>query len=197
MSLRLFALLLVVPAVGRPSDEPRLAVTGDVARQTSLTNAELRTRFASEIKDVAFTLKGEAGHAHAILLLSIVKAAMPKVNPKRKHGDLALAVEVEGADGYAATFGAGDLDDGLGHPVWAALDWNDGPLKPEDGPVRLIVPGDTKPARWVHAVRTLRVVDLAPRKVKPAPADHAMSSREEPSRPGNPYQFTCFISALR
>lgn len=174
MALRSLAILLVVLPLLAPKAEPRLAVTGDVANRMALTNAELRTRFASEIKDVAFTLKGTPGHAHAIPLLSIVKAAAPKVNPKRKHGDLALAVEVEGEDGYSATFGAGDLDDGLGHPVWAALDWNDAPLAPEDGPVRLIVPGDAKPARWVHAVRAIRVVDLAPRKVKPAPVGRSM-----------------------
>lgn len=73
-----------------------------------------------------------------------------------------------GEDGYAATFGMGDLTPDLGHEVWAALDWNDRPLPPADGPLRLIVPGDAKPARWVHAVRTLRLVDLAPRKVKVA-----------------------------
>ena len=79
--------------------EPRVRLQGDVKERLAFTNAELQRRFATEIKEVAFTEKGVAGRAHAFPLLSLLRAAGPKVDPRRKHGPLAFAVVAEGEDG--------------------------------------------------------------------------------------------------
>lgn len=143
---------------------PKLSVRGDVARTLNLTNAELTTRFASSVREVSFNLKGEAGKAHVLPLSTLLDAAGMKVDPKRKNSALAFVIVAMAADGYTVTFSAGELIPDVGkREVWVALDWNSKPLADDDAPVRLIVPGDEKPSRWVHGVRTLKVVNLLPK----------------------------------
>jgi hypothetical protein len=41
------------------------------------------------------------------------------------------------------------------------------PLADKDGPVRLIVPSDSKPGRWVHAVAKITVIDPTAATTRP------------------------------
>lgn len=173
LSLYLFAGATLSAGIGglqRSPDVARLSVGGDVEKRRTYTNGELAQTFSAAIKDVPFTLKGESGHARAIPLLTLLEAARPKADPKRKNGSLAFAVVAAAADGYTVTFSAGELSPEFGNrEVWLALDWNGQPLAGADAPARLIVSGDGKPARWVHGVRLLKVVNLLP-KGSPRPA---------------------------
>jgi hypothetical protein len=52
-------------------------------------------------------------------LLAIVQAAEPVTDPKHRNFAMRLAVVVRAADGYAVTFGMGDLMPDVGnHPAW-------------------------------------------------------------------------------
>ncbi|QNK01973.1 molybdopterin-dependent oxidoreductase [Dyella telluris] len=72
---------------------------------------------------------------------------------------LATFVRVTGADGYQVVFGLADLDATLGHTQVLLVDTRDGKPLDKDGPFRLLVPGDKRPARWVRNVTTIEVVD--------------------------------------
>jgi hypothetical protein len=95
-------------------------------------------------------------------LLALVNAAEPKLDPKIKNQQLRFVVVVEGKDGYMATFALAELmpDEG-NREVWVAIDMDAKPLADRDAPASLIVPSDQKPERWVHGIKTIRVVDMS------------------------------------
>lgn len=58
---------------------------------------------------------------------------------------------------------AGELDSTLTGKVPLLVDRQDDmPLAPTDGPWRVVVPGDRRPARWVRQEVLLRVVNATP-----------------------------------
>lgn len=71
------------------------------------------------------------------------------------------AVVVEAADGYRIVFAPAELD-----PLYTdrviVIAWSrDGGTLPEgERPLRLIVPGEKHPARWMHQVRRVSVVPV-------------------------------------
>ena len=71
---------------------------------------------------------------------------------------VAASVLVEGADGYRAVFALAELDPALADRVILLADTRDGqPLGAGEGPLRLVVPGDKRPARAVRQVATVTV----------------------------------------
>ncbi len=76
------------------------------------------------------------------------------------HGkELASFVRVSAADQYQVVFGLSDLDPTLGAAEVLLVDQRDGKPLAADGPFRLLVPGDKRPARWVRNVTAIEVVD--------------------------------------
>lgn len=73
--------------------------------------------------------------------------------------NLALYVRADAADGYRAVFALAELDPGFRAdvPVVSAR-CDDRPLDAKDGPLRLVVPGDKRPARWVRQLTALVVL---------------------------------------
>ncbi|HEY2394751.1 MAG TPA: hypothetical protein VGH81_02050 [Rudaea sp.] len=71
---------------------------------------------------------------------------------------LALYVRVSAADGYRAVFALAELDPVFRSDVPIVAASCDGKaLDPKDGPFRLVIPGEKRPARWV---RQVTAVDL-------------------------------------
>lgn len=69
--------------------------------------------------------------------------------------DVAL---VEARDGYAVAFTLAEFDPALGGHHIVLADHEDGAVLPTNaGPLRLIVPGDQKGARWVRMVNRIQV----------------------------------------
>lgn len=74
---------------------------------------------------------------------------------------LATYLIVTAADGYQVVFGLAELDRTLGNTLVLLIDSEDGqPLSSSDGPWRLVVPDDQRPARWVRQVVSIRVVQI-------------------------------------
>jgi len=69
-----------------------------------------------------------------------------------------MTVLVEGTDGYRAAFSLAELDPELIDRVVLLADTKDGqPLPAREGPFRIIVPGEKRPARWVRQVKAVTV----------------------------------------
>ena len=69
-----------------------------------------------------------------------------------------MTVLVEGTDGYRAAFSLAELDPELIDRVVLLADAKDGqPLPAREGPFRIIVPGEKRPARWVRQVKAVTV----------------------------------------
>ena len=76
---------------------------------------------------------------------------------------LSSIVVATATDGYRATFSLGELAPDLGRTVVYVVDQHDGtPLAAAEGPIRLVVPSDQRPARWVR-----QVIRIAVRRVEP------------------------------
>jgi hypothetical protein len=141
-------------------DNDVFRVEGAVERPASWTAERLTKDFASEIRTITYTSKGEKETARCVPLLAVIKAAGLKENPKAKNAALAFAVVVRASDGYATCFSMGELTADVGNrDVYVALDRNGYPLPGDDGPVQLIVPADGKPSRWVHGVTRIVLID--------------------------------------
>ena len=74
---------------------------------------------------------------------------------------LANCLLVEAADGYRVVIALPELDPGFTDRVILLADRADGqPLDSKQGPFRVIVPGEKRPARWVRQVTTLKIVEV-------------------------------------
>jgi len=68
-------------------------------------------------------------------------------------------VIIEAADGYKVAFALAELDSAFTSSKAILADKRDGkPLSVKEGPFRIVVPSDKRPARWVRQVTALRVV---------------------------------------
>jgi Oxidoreductase molybdopterin binding domain len=71
---------------------------------------------------------------------------------------VAMTVLVMAIDGYRAAFSLAELDPELTDRVILLADTKDGqPLPPREGPFRIVVPGEKRPARWVRQVSAVTV----------------------------------------
>jgi hypothetical protein len=76
---------------------------------------------------------------------------------------MSLVLIAGAKDGYHAAFALAELDEGIGNKPAFACDKQDSqPLSQSDGPIRLVMPSDKRPARWVRMVTTLDVVQAQP-----------------------------------
>ncbi|HEY1130444.1 MAG TPA: hypothetical protein VGF12_13670 [Roseateles sp.] len=98
---------------------------------------------------------GKAVEVQAVDLREVLRAA--GIEPPQKISGAALRlVLVAGArDGYAAAFSWAELDPTLGGRRVFLV--QDGPHA-DAGPLRLVVPADARPARWVRQLDSLRLV---------------------------------------
>jgi len=68
-------------------------------------------------------------------------------------------VIAEAADGYCVVFSLTELDSQFGNTEVLIANKADGqPLSENEGPLRLVVPGDKRQARWIRMLKTLSVV---------------------------------------
>ena len=72
--------------------------------------------------------------------------------------ELADYVVVEAADGYRVVFSLAELDPDFGNTQVIIAERVDGqPLAAKEGPLRLVVPGDKRQARWVRMVTSISI----------------------------------------
>jgi hypothetical protein len=109
------------------------------------------------------TIHAEA-HGNAITcegpaLIDVLAAARAPHGDALRGGNLALYVRIGAADGYRAVFALAELDPGFRDalPIITGR-CDNAPLDAHDGPFRLVVPGEKRPARWVRQVATIDVL---------------------------------------
>jgi hypothetical protein len=169
MKLALF-FLLMCPGFVLADDV--LTVDGNATTQPSQwTVDQLKHQPGVPTTQIAYDARdGSKHHSTCLALLDVLKAAGvstqikmdPKAEPHTKHRALRLVITAKAGDGYAVVFSLAELLPDIGHrAVWLAIDEDDQPLADRDAPIKLIVPDDTKPARWVHGVKELSVDDAA------------------------------------
>ncbi|MCD9098134.1 hypothetical protein LU699_12660 [Luteimonas fraxinea] len=131
-----------------PADPSPVVVPLDAAARATLT------RHTVEASAYGHTLRCEGVSLAALLQSS---GAMPDAPLRGAHLDRYVLVRAR--DGYRAVFSLGELDATLGNRGVYLVDRCDGaPLDADSGPLRLLVPDDTRPARGVRQVERITVI---------------------------------------
>jgi len=103
-----------------------------------------------------------------VALVEVLRAEGAPLGKALRGDALANYVRVTATDGYQVVFGLGELDADMGAAKVVLVDRHEGkPLEDKDGPVRLVVPGDQRPARWVRSVATVELLSASTRPPKP------------------------------
>jgi len=108
---------------------------------------------------ITATAHGNTLHCDGIALPALLRAtgAMP-AEPLR-GAQLTRYVQVDARDGYRVLFSLAELDPTLGNRRVFLTDRCEGkPLADDDGPLRLVVPDDARPARWARQVQAITVI---------------------------------------
>ncbi len=72
---------------------------------------------------------------------------------------MAEVLMVEAADGYRVAFALAEVDPAFATREIILADKRNGKaMDAKEGPLRIVAPGDKRPARWVRQVTTLRVI---------------------------------------
>lgn len=154
----LLALALVSPALAQAPVSLELVAESGPATTISLDS--LRRMPQVELKgrihdgpEIVF--KGPA--LEAVLAL----AGVPQGRDLRGPA-LLLVVVAEARDGYAVAYSLAELSPDLGaRRGIVALEQDGQPLGEKDGPLRIVLEGDKRPARWIRQLERLRIVRVA------------------------------------
>lgn len=137
-------------------DGVALLVKGAVKQELRLTVADLKALARTKV-----TTKDHDGMAHeyeGVTLQSLLaKAGVPQASEMRGKS-MMLMVIAEARDGYRALFSLAELDADFAGAQVLVADTADGkPLGAQQGPLRLVVPGDKRQARWVRMLKSIEV----------------------------------------
>lgn len=95
-------------------------------------------------------------------IATLLKAAGVPQGSQLRGSAMATYILAEGSDGYRVTFSLAELDsDFQDSEVIVADTLNNAPLDGKFGPLRLVIPPDKRPARWVRTLRLIKVVNVS------------------------------------
>jgi hypothetical protein len=157
--------LALSPATAVAAAADTVAVTGAVHHPKRLSVAQLNA-MPQRSKEVAFGIGADrASHTFkGALLLDVLNAAGPTVNPKVKSDLQRFVITVVGADGYAAALAWGEIDPNLENKTVLLATSEDGEALARP---MLVVPFDAKGGRLVNDV--VQVVVSRPDLSSPKP----------------------------
>ncbi|QEM12624.1 molybdopterin-dependent oxidoreductase [Mucilaginibacter rubeus] len=137
--------------------EAVIKVTGEVTTPLTIGNAEFQ-----QYKQTTVTRKDRDGKDHTysgVLVSDILGKAGVTLGPELRGENLAKYLLVEASDGYQVLFALAELDKGFTDRTIILADKVDGqPLVPADGPFRIIVQDEKKPARCIKQVTAMKVM---------------------------------------
>jgi hypothetical protein len=158
MSLAAVArLCLVLGFAAGPVLAQSLTLTGPQGQSRTLNAAEI----AAMPHQSAHLAREDGGAPHAyqgVDLSDLLRSVGAPAGRELRGPALALVVVAQGADGYRAVLALAETDPIMrgGHVLLA--DQVDGaPLPPKEGPFRLVVEDDRRPARSVRMLTSIRI----------------------------------------
>lgn len=136
--------------------EASVKVTGEVTASLDLKLADLQ-----QFKQVEVTRKDKDGKDHiysGVVLSEILQKAGVTLGKDLRGKNLTKFVQVEARDGYQVVFALAELDKDFTDRLIILADKADSkPLLPADGPFRIIVQDEKKPARCIKQVTGIKV----------------------------------------
>jgi len=159
--LAMLLLLAAAPTGAAPGQnaahpDAGVAIGGDVTAPFTLTAADLkampRTTVTTRDGDRTTTYEG-------VLLGAVLTRAGVPLGRAPSGNALATYVLVTAADGYQVVYSLGEADPALTDAQLLVADLANGsPLPDSQGPMRIVAPHDTRPARSLRMLRRIDVV---------------------------------------
>lgn len=171
--------LFVTPSARLAAQRPTTIVVRPNGTDSVVLAAADFARLARH--EVRATEHGRASTFAGVWLRDALRAGGVRVDSLRGPA-LAGVVMAEATDGYRVAFALGELAPDLGGREVLLADRRDGAaLAAEEGPYRLVVAQDGRPARWVRGVRAFTLLNAPPR---PGAAPSAAPRPPAPPAPG-------------
>ena len=151
-------LLLCIAAnvFAQASQTVALRVSGEVRTHLELSAADIAAFQRQTIR--VTDDKGAQVDYGGVPVAEILKKAGAPLGKELKGPNMAVGLIASAPDGYRVLFSLTEFDAGFSDRVILLADRRDGkPLDDREGPLRLIVTGDKRHARWIRGVSTLEV----------------------------------------
>jgi DMSO/TMAO reductase YedYZ molybdopterin-dependent catalytic subunit len=137
-------------------DEVVVKVAGEVVTPLALKRADLES-----FSQVQVTRKDKDGKDHTysgVILSAILQKAGVTLGRELRGKNLTKYVLIGASDGYQVVFALAELDNDFTDRTVILADMVDGkPLTPADGPFRIIVQDEKRPARCIKQVTSIKV----------------------------------------
>jgi hypothetical protein len=149
-----------------PIASDSIDLSGDFLRDGTLTVAKIQS-LPQQSVDVTFQSgKRKQQHSYTVVLLIDGINLLGIDNPNdNKNSLLGFYFSIGANDGYQVILSGGELDPSFGNaPILLAWEEDGASLTGDEGPLRLVVPGDTKGGRYVTGVITIEAVNLGTNK---------------------------------
>jgi hypothetical protein len=155
--LSLLFLLLSAVGIFAASPAAQLRISGSNIQTLEITSADL-TKMPRLAVDVREPHSGETQHYEGVRLSDLLAKAGVPLGEKLRGRGIATYILVQASDGYAVVFSIAEVDPALtDNRIILADTMNGKPLGEHDGPFKVVVPGEKRPARWVRMVNAMRV----------------------------------------
>ncbi|MFZ1886828.1 MAG: molybdopterin-dependent oxidoreductase [Candidatus Binataceae bacterium] len=133
-----------------------LTVDGEIAHPQTFDESVLAAM--PQVTVHVTTEKGVPATYTGVPLSEILERAGAPLGKALRGKQMTLYLIVTASDGYRALFALAELDPAYTDKVVILADRRDGhPLDASEGPLRFVVPGEKRHARWVRGVTTLSV----------------------------------------
>jgi hypothetical protein len=162
MNVRILLALCIAPiasAYGAP-DAPTLHLS--YLGKTSVLSAD-KIAAMPHVEVTAMNAHEKQSHRYSgVPVRDLLASIGAPLGEKLRGGALGLVVVFRAHDGYAVTYALAEFDDAFSDRTILLVDRQDGkPLPEGEGPLRIVAPGDKRPARWARMVTALEVVPAA------------------------------------
>ncbi len=151
--------LVLLAAPGLQAADLSLTVVNE-GRPTVFAEADLSAMPHQDV--TAFDFHEKKSHLYSgVPVRDLLAKAGIEFGEKLRGKNLRLAVLAHCRDHYDIVFALAEFEDAFNSRTILLVDRQDGqPLPDALGPLRLVVPGDKRPARWARMVTSLEVVSV-------------------------------------
>ena len=159
LKVSLLVLLLCIPAnvFAQASQAVALHVSGEVPTHLELSIADIAA-FPRQTIRVTDDKGAQVEYGGVPVAAILTKAGAP-LGEELKGPNMAVGLVASAPDGYRVLFSLTEFDPAFSDRVILLADRRDGkPLDSREGPLRFVVPGDKRHARWIRGVTTIEVL---------------------------------------
>lgn len=139
------------------AEDAVLTVGGEVKTPIKFTLTDLKALPATTVR--AKEHDGTTADYEGVLIRTVLERAGVPQGESLRGEALQLCVLAKAADGYKVVFSLAELDSAFtDKQVLLAYRRNGTELDAKAGPLRLVIPDEKRPARWVRQVRELEII---------------------------------------